>query len=296
MNSILDHFSKNVNIIILAFLIVGILLTCYGFVGLIAEPQGWRWATNYAQLFLALTFFVAIIGVWRGVTIGIIIVSSLVAILLGAVFPILVVVVLSLSAYALGKIIIRYPNIAATDYLLVGIVAFGTIFSLLVQLPINNIGSWGIIIAIPLIFGHHDIQEITKCILRYKYVSKSETIMSHLLYSSITGAGLVHLIAGLMPEIGHDALASHLFIPAFVANNQFWGFDASIFSWAVMPMLVDWIYSVGFMFGGETVTKLVNVGSIFLLCILLVRVTRWAGANKVGSAWAVLLFLLNPVT
>ena len=38
---------------------------------------------------------------------------------------------------------------------------------------------------------------------------------------------------------------------------------SATYVWAVMPMLGDWLFSVGYMLGGETAARLINVGFIY---------------------------------
>jgi hypothetical protein len=99
-----------------------------------------------------------------------------------------------------------------------------------------------------------------------------------------------------MPEVGHDALAMHLFIPAHLATRHKWGFDVNTYVWAVMPMMGDWLFSIGYMLAGETAARLINVGFIFVLSWLVRDLVLWAGGSALGARWAVLLFLTTPLT
>ena len=72
-----------------------------------------------------------------------------------------------------------------------------------------------------------------------------------------------------MPETGHDALATHLFIPAFISYKHEWGFNPELYVWSVTPMLGDWIYSISYMLGGEVASKLVTFMFICILAYLI---------------------------
>ncbi len=39
----------------------------------------------------------------------------------------------------------------------------------------------------------------------------------------------------------------HLLIPAYLETKHQWSFDVTTYAWAAMPMLGDWIFSLGYM-------------------------------------------------
>jgi hypothetical protein len=88
----------------------------------------------------------------------------------------------------------------------------------------------------------------------------------------------------------------HLFVPGHLVHRHEWGFDVTIYVWAVMPMMGDWLFSIGNMLAGETAARLINVGFIFVLCWLIRDLVIWAGGKAVGARWAILLFLTTPLT
>lgn len=279
---------------VILLLIAGLGITVWGFYSLATTPEtaSWRWTHRYLVTLLVLASIIALVGVWRGPRLAGVVVGSALAVGLGATVPVAVVVFLALSAHTLGCLILRSSGTSPTDNLLAGIVLFGTVLSLIVYLPINNAGSWGLLFALPLLFGWHHIRALWSS----NVSSEPADFHLYLLHCAIAAAALLHFLVGLMPEVGHDALAMHLFVPGHIAHHQSWHFDASIYVWAVMPMLVDWLYTAGYLFDGETGARLVNVGSIVLLASLVHRVASWAGANRVGANWAVLLLLVTPLT
>ena len=289
------YLSKFVAPAMLLSFATGIVLTVIGFLNLIpvsVEAGGWRWTYSYLVVFCLLTLFIAAVGRWHGSRVASALVTALLLIALGAVVPTAVVAALALSAFVLGRLLLRDPHIAVTDHLLVGIVVIGTVLSLLVHLPINNAGTWALLFSLPLIIGWRHVQTLWPTIR----ATTPKSLHLYLLQCAITSAALLHVLVGLMPETGHDALAMHLFVPAYVAYHQVWHFDAATYVWAVMPMFVDWLYTAGYLFAGETGARLVNVGSILLLATLVHRVALWAGANRKTANWGVLLLLVTPLT
>lgn len=107
---------------------------------------------------------------------------------------------------------------------------------------------------------------------------------------------LLHFIVGLMPEVAHDGLAMHLVIPTHLAVRGQWGFDAELYAWAVMPMIGNWLFSLGYMFAGEQGARLVNVLFILLLASMIHTLVLWAGGTIRSAAWVIILFLTTPLT
>ena len=276
-------------------IIGGGLATVLGFLQLSNAQDGaiaWRWTFYYLTIFLILLTIIGIIGIWFGAFRSVVIVSLILIVGLGGGIPLSVVLFLGLSMYVLGRLILRNSNIHATDSLIMGMVLSAFCLSLLVHLPVNNPGTWGLFFTLPLFFGRKILCEIVAKNWSYAPV----TAQLYLLQCSIGAIGLVHVFVGLMPEIGHDALAMHLFIPGYVLQNQKWSFDVTTYCWAVMPMFVNWLYTAGYFFAGEVGARFINIGGIFLLSGLVYRVTAWAGASKQGACWSALLFLAMPLT
>jgi hypothetical protein len=80
---------------------------------------------------------------------------------------------------------------------------------------------------------------------------------------------LVHWLAALKPEVGADALAIHLTVPARMAAHHHWPFDVMEFAWALKPMTGEWTFTLAYLFGGEAGARLLNVALAALLCWLL---------------------------
>ena len=223
--------------------------------------------------------------------VGVIVIST------GTVWPLLVSVWFVLACFILGSSILSVLQIdknneSAITRFLIGAGAYGTTAGLMAHFPINYPGVYGIALAIPVIFGWRLLTE-TACSL---YTLAKQPSKFSWLDRAIMLIALVHFCVALMPEVGHDALATHLFIPAHLAYRHEWGFDVTTYVWAVMPMMGDWLFSIGYMLAGETAARMINVGFIFILSWLVRDMVLWAGGNAIGSRWAVLLFLTIPLT
>jgi hypothetical protein len=127
---------------------------------------------------------------------------------------------------------------------------------------------------------------------RRRYGS-SPTLCLEVAIAAVAG---VHLMVALLPELGIDALAMHLFISSQLSVHNAWDFDVTAYVWAAMPLLVDWIYSYGYLLAGESAARLINVVFILLVAQMVHQLARWAGASPAAALWVALLFLSMPLT
>lgn len=212
----------------------------------------WRWTFWYLTIFLLLLTIIGTIGIWFGALKSIVLIGLFCIVGLGGLIPLTVVIFLALSMYVLGRLILRDATIHSLDSLIVGMVISGSCLSLLVHFPINNPGTWALFFILPLLFGRKYLSNIGPLNNTLRFEGSTHL---YLLQCSLGAIALLHIFVGLMPEIGFDALNMHLFIPSHLKEYQKWHFNAGTYCWAVMPMLVNWIYSAGYFL----LVKLVHV-------------------------------------
>lgn len=273
----------------------GLALTVIGFSDLSSgQDVGrlWLWSDHFLKLFAWLMLAAAIAGLVRGPVIGGTAIMMILVMALGYVVPLIAVMALGMSAFALGRLILRSPEEGVTGAILIGTAVFGTLLGLLVYFPVNTPGTWAVLFGLPLlvIWGRPSLFDFTMP------PKPKLGLHQYLLFCAISAAAMLHVLGAMMPEIGSDALAVHLFVAAHVAYHAEWHFDIARYTWAVMPMFVDWLYAAGYMYAGETGARFVNVGGILLLAAQIHRMSRWAGANETAAGWAALLFLLTPLS
>ena len=225
---------------------------------------------------------------------------SLLALASGAVWPLVVAVWFAVASTLLGSWVLRAFGADAGSWtrgLLIGAGLYGTTAGLLAHFPVNYPGLYAFALVVPVLVNRQLVATWMSAgaewLSRLRCTPVSNT---HWLDVFISMVAIVHFAVALMPEVGHDALAMHLFVPGHLAQRHAWGFDAATYVWAVMPMLGDWLFSIGYMLGGETAARLINVGFIFLLGLLIRDLVIWARGTEVGARWAVLLFLSTPLT
>lgn len=228
-------------------------------------------------------------------------VAAVIAVVAGALWPLLVTLWFAFASMLLGRYVLSLlrSEIEMHDRrtsFLVGAGIYGTAVSLLAHIPVSYPGSYGFALALPLLVGWRmALAEVRGFLGRMREVHR-EKGGANALDVAIAVVALVYFVVALMPEVGYDALATHLFVPAHLALRHEWSFDVSTYVWAVMPMLGDWIFSIGYMLSGETAARFLNIGFIFVLGWLVRDMVLWAGGSSVGARWAVLLFLTMPLT
>lgn len=254
---------------------------------------------EYGVIFGATILFselAARIGICNRISAGAIFVS-LIAIVSGLAWPLVVTILFFLSSYLLGRILksglkIQYLKGESASCLLLGAAVYGTGFGLLAHFPVIYKGIVFLLLIAPL-FYRRDL--VIGCWYSIRDLAVRES--SH----KFLDLGIAALVAlffcvAMMPELGYDALAMHLFAAGYIAEWREWGFDVSTYVWAAMPMLGDWIFSITYVLAGEQAARFTNVGFIVLLAFMIRDLVVWAGGNDYASKWAVLIFLTTPLT
>ena len=291
-------------LLIYAALFLGVVVTSYGLIDIgIVKKINTKLSSNIYQFgFVAILLiqFILFVEILRKkfqidylcIGLGII---ALLSILTGTVWSLLVVLGFFLSSYVLGHYFLKMIKIFNTNILisiLIGVVLYGSTISILVHFPINYPAIYGLAMLIPILLGRQLIADIPVITLKKTKTDKKFNLVSLAILSLVA----MHCLVTLMPEVGHDALAMHLFIPHHVFYNHEWGFDVDKYVWATMPMLGDWVYTFVYMLGGESAARLINFSFILMLSYLVYDLVLWAKGNNKGAKWAALILLSSPLT
>jgi hypothetical protein len=246
-------------------------------------------------MFIVPTMVLAAFARWFGAWKSGLLFLAIVALCSGFAPPIAAAVFVMIAFLSIGMLIVRAPTASATDCILVGLSTVGTVFGASAALPIHFAGVWAIALAVPIALARRRLETPIRDFLS-RLSSAEDRVRDTLVTCGLFSAASIHLLVGMMPEVGYDALAMHLFVPSQIHHSKHWGFDAESYVWAVMPMLTDWSYSIAFLFGGEGAARILNVFNVYVLATLIWRISRWGGASDFGSKFAALLFLLTPLT
>lgn len=290
------------SILVLLTLACGVAVTLWGFSQMTwPSTSGFYWIRLGRDVVLVLIVLIIIVISSRWfktnyLTVGVLL-CCVIALFTGSTWPLFVTIWFWLSSYGLGSIVLNLlkidtNKISAVYVALVGSAIYGTIVGVIAHYPINYPGLYGVILALPLTLRWRDVSAIISSSYN-RLLIKEKSNVTELLIAILA---LFYFAIALMPEVGHDALAMHLFVPAHLSLRHEWSFDMTKYVWTVMPMMGDWLFSIAYMLGGETAARLINVSFIFILCRLVCDLVVWAGGNAAGARWSVLLFLATPLT
>lgn len=276
-------------------------LTAYGW---FSHTERWRTAAHVDYFAGLLAFVLGVVALaarrrWRALPIGIV-AAVVMATGFGQLGAIAVVAWFAFSCVLLGRLVLRrWPQVGDVECALVGMVGYGTVVGLLVAWPVNHAGLYALLLALPPLLARADaaaLLERGRDWFRSERRTGAVGWLEEGLGAAVVAIALVHLLVAAMPETGHDALVSHLMMPARIAFRGVWEFDVAAHVWCVMPALGDWLYTIGYVLAGETGARFVNLASVLLLGRIVFDAARWLGAERSAALAAVLLLLTTPLT
>ncbi|MCY4212105.1 MAG: hypothetical protein OXF68_00570 [Gammaproteobacteria bacterium] len=201
---------------------------------------------------------------------------------------------LSLGHVVLGRLL-RLNRPGALHETLVGVGLYGTLAGFSVHFAVNFAWFHGLALAVPMLLARARLNDLWKrlCAEAFQRHGNDEGLFDG---SLLWGVALLYFAHAFLPELAHDPLAMHLFVPGYVAANHHWSFDPTLYSWTFMPMLADWSYVTAYLLGGETAVRLLNVALVFALALLVRELAILVGSDRKGANWAALITLSMPLT
>jgi glycosyltransferase involved in cell wall biosynthesis len=220
-------------------------------------------AWSAAFLFAAPAWFVP-------ATVGVLLAISAVA--LGPLAPLAVLLFL-FSCFVTGALLLpgreSSDPIARLLQLLVGIGVWMSALWVAARFPINYPAVYLVALLVPLAIR----PQVTRaCLGACASLVRPLSLPRRLDYWAVALAGfplLCHLVLIPKPEMGSDALATHLVIPAWIQFQHFWPFDFRHFAWAMAPLGADWCYTAVYLLGGEFAARLLNFAYVPVIAGLL---------------------------
>lgn len=290
-------------IVMLAATAAGLYLVLRGFQ---AMPGVYElpWATGSLRQLLSLLagILVALALCRRLSRLSIVGSTALVALavlaLLGALWPVVVVGTMALAFTLVGRRLRawwRDRGAAHDDPLIdlaLGAGLYGTVVSVLVHFPVSRTALYVLLIGAPIVLGRRDALTLLRAIVERLRPTVLPTPFPA--WGAATLA-IAYLVVALFPETGWDALAMHLFIPAHVAAQASWSFDPHRFSWALMPALGDWLFTIAYVFDGERGARVLNAACTILVAAFTHRIAVACGARSAWAWFAGALVLATPV-
>jgi hypothetical protein len=257
---------------------------------------------NYSFYFFASTALLFLLGLCIKVARLTFMQSSAFIVLLaclvtGQIWPIFVATTFFFSSYLVGSQFCKYFKFSQAFsttgifLILIGAGFYGSVLYLLASFALHYPGVYGLMLAIPIALFWVDAKKAILGFANYLALPSDLSILNFLILTVV----MMYLGISLMPEVGHDALVVHLFIPAHIALNGFWGFNVDVDLWAAIPMLGDIFFAIGYVLGGEVAARLINLGFVFSLTLLIREYLIYLKIPAFISACMMLLFLSTPL-
>lgn len=291
----------------MAALAIGVTLTLHGLSQLDWPTCFTLTRSGYGRLLLTVAlcggsvWVLARIAGWRAWA-GAALASLLIAAFGGALWSLLWVAAVGLSMVLVGDLLLRRLSWLPGDrsaHLLVslalGAVAYGASIELVASLPVHGPLTYSLAVLVPILMCRSRLLELAGTI---RAVGRHSSTRVRALDCVLAALGVVYVITSLFPELGYDAMVFHLAVPYDMAHHGQWHFDVTRMALAMMPKHADWLYSVGFMHGGETGARMMNAGLILASAYAIYWLTSKfsvAHAHTFGLV-ASGLFLSMPLT
>jgi hypothetical protein len=173
---------------------------------------------------------------------------------------------------------------------LAGMAAIQVVMTFTAHFPVNTTAVWIAALGVPIVLWRQRLLAWAhECALCQRVTA------AHHFGRALAAFALSLVFAQVLgPEVGSDALTVHLRVPFTVERLGEWHFDVRQFTWAVMPLGVDWTYTVSHLLGGEHAARLVNF--LFLCAIVVILYSTARRWLRPGMAYlAAAAFASNPL-
>jgi hypothetical protein len=171
------------------------------------------------------------------------------------------------SAFFLGKRI--RPTSDAPTATLSGLAVFIFCGWIALHFEVNRPWVYAMALAFPWLLEAHKLRQHASA-FRFTCDSRKESLALALLIFVL----MAHWLVALKPEVSSDGLSMHLALPMTVAHQERWDFDFQQQTWAVMPVGGDALFTAGYLLGGESAARLVNLSMLLLIVALIVSACR----------------------
>lgn len=229
-------------------------------------------------------------------------VGVVISFLAGEPLAFLAVALYFLASIALGYAVLRVlsiPEHLICDLyrLLVGAGIYATVVGVIAHIPINYPWLYWVGILLPIFGSRHWLYARIKTWVLFLAQHRQSMDWREWPKVALGVLCLVHFTVAFLPELGVDALAMHLLVPMRVSTSHVWSFNPEFYAWTFFgAMLADWNYTIGYLIAGETGSRLINVGFIFIIVALIKDLIFLVRKNQKSFILASLLFLSAPLT
>jgi glycosyltransferase involved in cell wall biosynthesis len=239
-------------------------------------PGGYQRLLRYIGLFLTGGTAVLLVVPWLFVPLALALAAATTTLAAGP-LAVLAPLFFLISAGALGSRLLGRVGEDAEAQLTampVGTAAYIFLMTVTARLTVHYAAVWAVLLAVPIVLDWHGVKRRLLgwigALRRAELRSPAERVSAALL-AFVLG---MHWLVVLAPEVGADALATHLAVPANIAAHHAYTIVPARIIWAVQPMAVDWAYSIVYLLGGELAARLLNFAFLIVIEALLYQAAR----------------------
>lgn len=198
------------------------------------------------------------------------------------------VLIVTISSFSIGQLLARILKLNLEGFIgnfLIGFLVLVNAFTILFHFYLASYIILMIII-LPIIFVDFNL-------IYRKFNEKIKTIkhitLNYIFYTIlISSIFMYYVLIANMPEIGHDALTSHLYVPTYIKSFGKWSFDIQKYVWALSNNQLDFGYSLLYYLGGEMAPRLFNIFFLGLLGLTAIKLLDLFSQDR---RYQILLFL-----
>jgi hypothetical protein len=219
--------------------------------------------------------------------------------------PVVAVVLSLASAFCIGRHLLGETSLAdaygsgfafvLTTILGTAVLSFAV--CVLSFFPVNNPATYLALLLAPVLFGlRRNAESMLSSLKDWHQTSTTDGRFWLPLTNAVIATALfLKLLAVLRPELGYDALATHLVVADQLRAHGSFHYDVTQSIWAVMPLASDWQIALVNMLSGEIGARLTNFSAELLICTVIFMSGRQIG-NALAGVAAVVLYVCVPLT
>lgn len=183
--------------------------------------------------------------------------------------------------------------------LLVGIAVLSSVVGLLSHFPVNYAGLYASILIIIAISSWKYFLELNKIFINYiKNINEIKISSNELFLEGLVGGlSIVYFLIALMPEVGYDALVSHLVVPERMAYFHKWIYDPKVLVWSLGPLNANWVFTIPYIItSSEELVRITSLGFLVIICLLIKDLIIFLSGTRREYLAAVLILITTPLT
>jgi hypothetical protein len=210
---------------------------------------------------------------------------------------VLLVALMLVNAYVVGRAVLRWiaPGEAGdrtvpwTVALLTGYSLWIGMMAVTIGLRVHFLPVYVAALALPLIHWRAEVRDA--CVSMWQALSRSSRpgATEAAWLALLTAVVLVHLFVVAKPEVGSDANSMHLEFARLLASHHRWDFDVTRYAWADMPLGADLSFAAAYLLGGEAATRTLNLAFGAIACVLVYQLIRRYAQGEIALASVCLL-------